>query len=204
MSSRPYRQVRRAEATRATRDRIISAAREQLLRGGAFTVDGVAQRAGVARVTVYAQFGDRDQLREAVFDQLAESGGLGNLPEAFTQPTALDGLQRLVEIFSTFYATHRDVIRRLRALSVLEPDAGNRHQDRNARRRQAIRVLLSRVPAEAGSGRNADELEVTTSILLALTSYEFFDQLAMVNEPASVVAGRIWTLVHAVLQGGPR
>ena len=65
------------------RTRIVAAAREELLSERRFTLEGVAGRAQGSRVTVYAQFGDRDTLLEAVYDDLAASGGLLRIPEAF-------------------------------------------------------------------------------------------------------------------------
>jgi AcrR family transcriptional regulator len=196
MCPRPYHQTRRAEAAEATRSRIVAAARDQLLDGAElFTIEAVARRAGVARVTVYAQVGNRDQLREAVFDDLAATGGLGELPGAFTMADPLDGLRRLVEIFCTFYARHRTVLRRLRALAVLDPGDVARHHDRNAGRRMAITVLLSR----AGLAGSIDDLSDTISLFQALTSFEFFEQLAGETDVPSAVAGRVWTVMEAVL-----
>src|SRR5207245_1460576 len=62
MSPRPYRLGRRQPAAQRTRARVLRAARELLTaRAGAepFSVDAVARRAGVARMTVYHQFGSR-------------------------------------------------------------------------------------------------------------------------------------------------
>ncbi|MBJ7608412.1 MAG: hypothetical protein JF887_03125 [Candidatus Dormibacteraeota bacterium] len=61
----------------------------------------------MTRATVYAQFSTRDDLREAVFDQLAESGGLMQIPRAFVEPDPVEGLRILVEIFCGFYTAHR-------------------------------------------------------------------------------------------------
>ena len=65
------------------RSRILAAARAVLVGGDAFTLEAVAREAGVARITIYDRFGGREALVEAIFDDLAESGGLTRLPEAF-------------------------------------------------------------------------------------------------------------------------
>ncbi len=44
-----------------------------------FTVDAVAREAGVARMTVYYQFGSKAGLLEAIFDSLAVRGGAEEL-----------------------------------------------------------------------------------------------------------------------------
>ena len=68
MPSRPYELKRRAASMEERRGRIVAAAREELISGGRFTLEAVAERAKVSRVTLYAQFGDRlpAALRDAV------------------------------------------------------------------------------------------------------------------------------------------
>src|ERR1700689_329579 len=122
MSSRPYELKRRAAAMGERRGRIVAAAREELVSGRRFTLEAVAERARGSRVTVYAQFGDRDALLEAVYDDLPASGGLQRIPDAFSTEDPLDGIGVLVTVFCHFYSMHRDVLRRLGALSVLSDD----------------------------------------------------------------------------------
>src|SRR2546430_7635973 len=77
MSPRPYRLGRRKPAAQRTRARVLRAARELLTaRAGAepFSVEAVARRARVARMTVYHQVGSRPGLPEALFDSLAPRG----------------------------------------------------------------------------------------------------------------------------------
>src|SRR2546430_11163673 len=87
MSPRPYRLGRRQPAAQRTRARVLRAARELLTaRAGAepFSVDAVARRAGVARMTVYHQFGSRRGLLEALFDSFAVGGELPARSEEHT------------------------------------------------------------------------------------------------------------------------
>src|SRR2546422_8101779 len=90
MSPRPYRLGRRQPAAQRTRARVLRAARELLTaRAGAepFSVDAVARRAGVARMTVYHRFGSRRGLLEALFDSFPAGGELpAGLPPAFQRP----------------------------------------------------------------------------------------------------------------------
>jgi AcrR family transcriptional regulator len=176
MGKRPYRQTRRAAATETTRQRILAAARDQLVSGEDFTIEAVAARAEVSRVTVYTQFGGRDALREAVFDHLAETGGLDAIPSVFAEPDPIEGIGRLIDIFCGFYATHRLVLRRLNALAALAVGDGQRPPDRNRRRRQILTVLLSRavqLPEYCGL-----DVEPAVGVLQALTSFELYDRLA--------------------------
>lgn len=195
MSKRSYRQTRRAEATEGTRTQIVVAARHQLVSGDPFTIDAVARRAGVTRATVYAQFSTRDDLREAVFDQLAESGGLTQIPRAFVEPDPMEGLRILVEIFCGFYTAHRATLRRLNALAALASTASGRQENRNDRRRQALTVLVGNIAAS--SAYHGLDVEKTVSTIQALTSFEFFDQIA--HGPQDV-AVRISGLVNSCLE----
>jgi len=74
MNPRPYRSPLRAAAAGITRKRIINAASALL---GApkgfegFSLDAVARKARVTRLTVYNQFGSRRALLEEVFDDIA-------------------------------------------------------------------------------------------------------------------------------------
>jgi len=204
MERRPYRQTRRAEATEATRQRIVQAALDQLLSGDAFTIEAVAARAGVSRVTIYAQFGDRDSLREAVFDHLGQVGGLAEIPSAFAQADLLEAIGRIIAIFCGFYATHRTVLWRLNALAALSTGDGDRLPDRNARRRQILTALLSRAARDdAYAGIDA---ETTAGILQALTSFEFYDQLAAgvpATDPTEVVRALASALLRMPRDGHP-
>lgn len=198
MGKRPYRQTRRAEATEATRQRILAAARDQLVSGEEFTIEAVATRAGVSRVTVYAQFGSREALREAVFDYLAATGGLDAIPSIFVEPDPIEGIGRLIDIFCGFYATHRLVLRRLTALAALAAGGEQQPPDRNPRRRQILTVLLSRavqLPEYCGL-----DVEPAVGVLQALTSFEFYDRL--VDEVTETDLARyIRLLASAVLRG---
>jgi AcrR family transcriptional regulator len=195
MSPRHYRLQQRQASVDATRARILDAARSTLVSGARFSIDALARHAGVARITVYDHFGTREALLDAVFDQLAESGGLLNLPEAFLEPDPARALEHFVDIFCGFYATHRDLLRRLNALTVLGLGAAG-HTDRNPRRAQGLRVLLGRL---AESGMPGADDEAVVRAIQALTSFAFFDELSTDREDPQVSAARISALIAQML-----
>jgi AcrR family transcriptional regulator len=195
MSPRQYRLQQRQATVDATRTRILDAARSALVSGARFSIDAVARHAGVARITVYDHFRTREALLDAVFDDLAQSGGLLQLSGAFQDPDPARALQRFVEIFCGFYATHRDMLRRLNALTVLGRGAAG-HTDRNPRRAQGLRVLLGRLAAAGVVG--ADD-EATVRAIQALTSFAFFDELSAGGEDPTAVASRLVQLVRQLL-----
>jgi AcrR family transcriptional regulator len=186
MPSRPYQLGRRAAAMDERRARIVAAAREELLSAHRFTLDGVAERARVSRVTLYALFGDRDALLEAVYDDLAASGGLLRIPEAFAFSDSATALETLVTIFCNFYSVHRALIRRLHALAAVGAGELAGHSARNARRRNILGAMLHR------SGLDDERLLDT---LQALTSFAFIDELAGPDRVPDDVADEVANLV---------
>lgn len=190
---RPYRLQQRQAGVDETRARIVAAARGVLGGGDSFSIEAVAREARVARLTVYDRFGTREALLEAVFDDLAETGGLTRLPEAFTEADPITALEHFVAIFCEFYSTHRIVLRRLRALEVLGRGV-SAETDRNARRLQGLRVLLERV---AAAGYPQSDIDSVAHTLHALTSFAFIDELAGPDSYPAAVAPQMVALVHA-------
>ena len=183
----PYRPAQRQSASEGTRARIVDAARELLADPDApveFTVDAVAKRAGVSRMTVYYQFGGRDALLEAVLDTLADQVGLTpEIAAAMQRLTPGAALDQVVVVFCAFWALHRLAIRRLRAMAVLDPELAGVFRDE--RRRRLITAALSRgddLPAGKPASKSVIDL------LLVLTSFETYDSLASGSDDPSIVA----------------
>lgn len=180
MSPRAYRLGERRVATEETRGRIVAAARGLLVAEGGlsgFTVDAVARRAKVARMTVYYQFGSKVGLLEAVFDSLTIRGGLEQLGAAIRHPDPLDGLAEFVAAFGRFWEADRLLIRRLRGLAALDPDFEQVWREREERRREGLRVIVRRLVEERGqpAPEMADE---AVDVLFALIGFDTFDALA--------------------------
>jgi AcrR family transcriptional regulator len=188
----------RLEGMDATRAKIVASARRALTSGDTFALDAIAREAGVARLTIYDRFGTREALLEAVFDDLAETGGLDRLPEAFSDPDPLGALERFVTLFCAFYSTHRVTLRRLNALTVLGRGPSG-HSDRNARRLHGLGVLLKRI-AEAGhAGADAPEVLHTAQVL---TGFAFVDEFADPDQDPIAAAPQIIALVRTVAHLG--
>ena len=197
MSPRPYRLGKREEAVGQSRRRILDAAKELLRAPTAypgFTVDAVARRADVARATVYYQFGSKTGLLEAVCDDLAEAGGMPDLARMFTGPAPDAAIRGFITAFARFWAADRVVMRRLRALTALDPDVGAVIATRDQRRRKGLSVLVGRLPA--GTGLAAEE---AVQILYTLTSFETFDTLAGPDRDPADALPVVIRLAEAVL-----
>ena len=202
MSPRPYRLGRRKPAAQRTRARVLSAARALLTaRAGTepFSVDAVARRAGVARMTVYHQFGSRRGLLEALFDSFAAGGELpAHLAAAFQRPDPLESLADVVAAFARFWEAGRPWIRRVRALGVLDPDLGDAVEARNARRREVVRVLVERLAQRYGRPASKERTQAE-ELLYTLTSFETFDSLAGQNRKLPEVAAEVLFLARAAV-----
>lgn len=194
MSPRPYNSALRREAAEATRERIVAAAHALLADPGgvsAFTVEAVARRAGVARMTVYNQFGSKAAVLEALFNWLAVRGGIhgpDGVEHALAQPDPLDGVRVMFRALARYYSADRTVKRRVHALAALQPDVHQALALREERRRPFIRTLLDRIAEHRGAPwppARRDELE---QLLFALTSFESFDTLAGPNRGFPEVA----------------
>lgn len=192
MSPRPYQLGLREPAVHENRGRILAAAREILSRPGRlsrFTVDAVAHRAGVARATVYYQFKSKPQLVEAIYDDLAARGGMRGLPEAFAREDPMQALDEFIAVFFRFWAYDRLAIRRLRALSVLEPALQKIARD--PWRRQGLAAILGRMGVAS---------EEVIDALWTLTAFETYDLLATEDRDRHQVTGLTQQLARTILQ----
>jgi AcrR family transcriptional regulator len=197
MSPRPYRLGQRQAGAEETRDRIIRAARELLETEASFSIDAVARRADVARMTVYYQFGSKRGLLEALFDFLAARGGIQQLPAAFQRPDPMQALEAVIDVFAHFWSSDRLVLRRLRGMAALDPDLDEVLWARNEGRRNGLRAILGRL-AEQGRA-TPQSLENTVDLLHALLSFESFDVLAGRTRTPEDVAPLIHQAARAIL-----
>jgi AcrR family transcriptional regulator len=199
MSPRSYNLGRRKATIDETRARIVRAARELLgdpLGGTAFTIDAVARRANVARMTVYYQFASRQGLLEAVYDDLAARGLVDRLPAVFTAPDQGAAVSALVRAFFGFWATDRLVQRRARAFALLDPEIEAGVRARDERRRQICRTVMTRLAGKDGAAPLG--LDDSVDLLFMLTSFETFDVLATEQRPFEAAVSLVQRLARGV------
>jgi hypothetical protein len=102
------------------------------------------------------------------------------------------GLEILVQVFIRLWESERIIIRRLRALSTLDPDFSD-SEDRNQRRRKAITVLLGRLSPPPV------DLDGTADLLTAMTSFDSYETLATNGRDADAVARLISAATRRLL-----
>ena len=201
MSPRPYRLGQRQVTTEQTRARIITAARELLVASdgfSGFSIDAVARKADVARMTVYHQFGSKIGLLEALSDSLAAHGGMEQLANTFRRPEPFDALDEYISVFSRFWDSDRLVTRRLRALAALDSDFEQVVRARDEWRRQGLRVIVGRLVEKHGQPTSG-AFDETVDVLYTLLSFESFDTLAGPTRTVEEVAPIVRRIAHAAL-----
>ncbi|MBN8988320.1 MAG: TetR/AcrR family transcriptional regulator [Rhizobiales bacterium] len=199
MPPRTYVSSVRTAAAAEKRERVLEAA-ATLLREDAsiarFSLDTVAKAAGVTRLTVYNQFGSRRGLLEAVFDGIARQGGLHGIADAMAMADPRDALDRLVEIFCTFW--NRDpAIGRLHDAMATDPEFAEALIERNERRRKGLSALVDRIAVNSASRQQRQDAVDT---IFALTSYPVFAMLHQ-GRSAEEVCRLIRSASRAALEG---
>lgn len=207
MSPRPYQLGLRRASVDQTRARIIEAARALLSADGVpgFSVDAVARQAGVARMTVYYQFGSKRGLLEALFDDLAARGGMERMAAVYAEPDPAAALSHLVAVFAGFWDADRIIMRRVRGLAALDVVQEQAVRARDERRRAHCRAIAGRL-AERYGRPSPDAFEETVDILHTLLSFETFDTLAGPDRGIVEVVPAVDRLAQMVagLHGSPR
>jgi AcrR family transcriptional regulator len=164
----------------------------------AFTIDAVAKQAGVARMTIYYQFGSKSGLLESLCDTLAVRGGIEQMREVFCQSDPLPALDKFIAVFGGFWDSDRLVIRRLVSLGALDPELERVLRGREERRRQGASALVGRLTETLGRP-TLESFHDSVAILHTLTSFDTFDRLAgPKRNPASVIP-LVQRLVRAAL-----
>jgi AcrR family transcriptional regulator len=145
-SGREVRSARRVLIN--TRARILAAARATIIESGyhAASLEQVAIAAGVTRVTVYRQYGNKRGLLEALADDLAERSDVVALADAADRHSdALMALTELVAALARLWSVDPALMRRLVGLSAVDPEVAVVIASREDWRRQRVRALTARL-----------------------------------------------------------
>jgi AcrR family transcriptional regulator len=197
VNPRPYQPVERQRAVDDGREKIVRAAAEILESDDIdFSIDAVARRAGVARMTVYNQFESKAGLLEALFDSIAERGEFSKMGAVFREPDSLLALDAFVALFGRFWTQNRSTHRRLRSAALRDPDLAAAIASRNERRRQGLAKLLRRFGADRHSPIPDREV---VNVLFVLLSFDSFDALAGPDRTPEDVTPIVQTLARMVM-----
>ena len=177
---RPYRAHSRSPRPVRTRSKITDAVRE-LLAEGRFhesTVEEVADRAGVARATVYQHFGSRLDLVDAICEAFDANPALLELRRFVELPDADEALARTIANTVRFWSSEDAILSQLYGVAAIDPAARDLVDRQRADRRGEMERLVRNL-RRAGRLRVGERRALT--LLLVLTSYETFRELRASN-----------------------
>jgi len=180
------------------RERILTAARELLHLDDIanLSLDAVAKRAGVTRMTVYNRFGSKAGLLEEVFDLLIERGAFREMPVVFTEPDLGVAVDTFVAILGRFYTENRPVLSSLSGAAGSDPDLDKAMESRNGRRRHALQALILRLGKEHQPAVPPEELVNTADVLV---NYSTFNALAGPSRTPNDVVPLVRQLLRGLL-----
>jgi AcrR family transcriptional regulator len=177
--TRAYEQKARAESAAETRRRILDGIYECLREEPSTppSVGEIARRAGVARSTVYLDFGSRAGLFDAFAQELWQRSGLPNLQEAVNVPDAREGVLGGIRAGVDIFAADRDVFNTLFAMTKLDPDAVGGAVERIEERRAEGMAWASRRLARQKQLKPGVSARRAAHVLWLVASFEAFDLL---------------------------
>lgn len=198
MTPRPYPKGERKHLVDAGRDRIIAAASEVLNLDdlAAFSLDAVARRAGVTRMTVYNHFGSKGVLLGEVFDLLVERDAFSGMPALFEAKDLGAALDGLVGILGRFYDDNRQLMLKMVGVAGLDPDLDKVLLEKNQRRRRGIEAILGKFGAPKQPAVERSELVNTLDVLL---SFHTFNSLAGPDRTPAQVVAHVRGMIRGIL-----
>ena len=199
-SRRRYRLGKREASVARTRARIIEAARALLVHADfrGLSLDEVARTAGVTRVTIYNQFGTKVGLIEALFGDSGRRMKVLHAIAALAQPDPRDALHALIRENCRAWSRDRRVLQRVVALTVLDPDARQVLAHFEGRRRHDIEMLVARLAASRMLAPRVAPSRATSAVV-ALTSFQLYDQLATMGAAHAAIADLLARMADAFL-----
>jgi AcrR family transcriptional regulator len=205
VSTRHYEQRARAEEAEKTRRRILDAVVTRLRASPSepVSVERIAEMAGVARSTVYAIFGSRAGLFDAVGQDLGERLGYRRLVEASHHPNAREAFRGGMRAASEMLAGERDIWRALHSMAKLDEEAVGGVVARREEERAAGMARVAAQLHEQGHLRPGVSPEEANDILWVISSFESFDLLYSGRGlPLDTVAERLTETAERALMTG--
>ena len=182
MTYRPHRGRGRSRRAQETRERIKSTVRELLADGSfhAASVEEVAERAGVARATLYQHFRSRLELVDAICETFDENPALLQLRRTVELADADGALSDTIALTVRFWSSEDLVLRQLYDVAAVDPAAQDlvdrQRSDRRGEYERLVRNLdrAGRLRPEVGRQR-------ALNLLLVLSSYDTYRELCAAN-----------------------
>ncbi len=190
---------KRADSAAATGQRVLDAARALFLRADfhEVSIDVIAKRAGVARTTVFQQFGSKKKLLRAIVLDVARRAGVENLMRRLDDPDAIAALHVAFEVGCEVWERERAMYRRLASLAVVDADVRAVEAEKDAGRQKRVDILARQLHRQ---GCLKVPLAAARDLLSLLTSFGTFDTLYAERRSAAQVAALLMELTHAFVR----
>jgi len=175
---RRYRMKARKESAEATRRKVIEAARATILDGPVpgLSMGEVARRAGVARSTLYAQYGSQAGLIGAVLVDAGLRAGFENVLELINLPDAREAIRKALPAGAQMLGLDYELGRRIRVLAELDPEVMAGQKIAEGHRAGGMRYQAGRL-AEQNLLRPGISPEHAAMVLWVLTDFATYDGL---------------------------
>jgi AcrR family transcriptional regulator len=203
-AARAYRTRRRSKRSEETRQKIMAAVRE-LLEERTFheaTVDEVAERAGIARATLYQHFRSRLDLVDAICDTFDANPALLTIREVVELPDPDAALAETIANTIRFWSSEDAILAQLYGVVAIDPAARDLVDRQRADRRSEMQRLIRNLQ---GAGRLHTGLNSRSALalLMMLTSYESFRELRQAGLSEREITGRLQSGARVLLLGTP-
>jgi AcrR family transcriptional regulator len=203
-AARAYRTRRRSKRSEETRQKIMAAVRE-LLEEGTFheaTVDEVAERAGIARATLYQHFRSRLDLVDAICDTFDANPALLTIREVVELPDPDAALAETIANTIRFWCSEDAILAQLYGVVAIDPAARDLVDRQRADRRSEMQRLIRNLQ---GAGRLQTGLNPRSALalLMMLTSYESFRELRQAGLSEREITSRLRSGARVLLLGTP-
>jgi AcrR family transcriptional regulator len=206
MTRRPYRLGQRAETADHNHQRILDAAYELIAEAGfhPVSVDAVADRAGVTRVTVYRHFGSKRGLLEAVSSHRMDQAQLARLDQARTHPDVVTALRDFLRESCRLMSEIGETLRTSLEVARHEPEVAHVLDiGYYGRRQRSLEELATRLHDEHALASGWTPRRVV-DVLMIITSLEAFETLTQ-RQGYSVrrAAGVLFDMTNGFLASAP-
>ena len=175
---RAYRMKARADATDATRRKVMEAAREAILKGPSpsFSMGDVARLAGVARSTLYDQYVSQAGLIGAVLVDAGKRGGFERMLELFNLPDAAEAMRRALREAARMVGSQYELTKRVGVLAQLDPEVMEGQRIAEEHRAGGMRYQAGRLN-EQSKLRAGVSVEQAAALLYVLSDFATYDGL---------------------------
>lgn len=178
MATRRYIPAGGRDAPAPTEVRILDAA-EGFVVAGTFheaTMQQIAEAAATSRATVFGRFGSKLGVLEALSLRCAGGPEMRAIRDAFAVEDPVDAVDAVVAATCLLWERQGSILRTLKAISILEPDAGRLIDEQRADQHGSLQRLVRRL-GRAGALRPGLSEPRALATLHVATSLETFVEL---------------------------